>query len=79
MTAVHNDSPAVWLRREIARVLGLDEDEIATDRPLGELGIDSLTAAELSAEIEDATGRTVPLEGLLGKQTLADVAAALAL
>ncbi|WP_420715744.1 acyl carrier protein [Streptomyces sp. SBT349] len=40
------------------------------DRPLGELGIDSLTAAQLSAEVEDRTGVVIPLERFLGEGTL---------
>jgi|1185.fasta_scaffold110500_1 acyl carrier protein len=67
-----------WLRRLVAGLLAVDEDEVATDQPLGELGIDSLTAAEFSVEIEERTGVNVPLEGFLGRHTLADVARELA-
>ncbi|GAB2596881.1 hypothetical protein GCM10027168_32110 [Streptomyces capparidis] len=44
------------------------------DRPLGELGIDSLTAAQLSVEVEERTGATIPLERFLGESTLAELA-----
>jgi len=71
-------SACAWLRRLVARLLDIDEDEVATDQPLGELGIDSLTAAELSVDIEECTGVNVPLEGFLGRHTLADVASELA-
>jgi acyl carrier protein len=54
------------------------EQEVATDQPLGELGIDSLTAAEFSAELEEDTGVNVPLERFLGGDTLQDVARRLA-
>jgi acyl carrier protein len=67
-----------WLRQQVAGMLHVDEREVPTDRPLGEMGIDSLTAAELSVEIEERTGATVPLEGFLGKRTLDDVARELA-
>jgi acyl carrier protein len=54
------------------------EQEVATDQPLGELGIDSLTAAEFSAGIEEDTGANVPLERFLGGDTLEEVARRLA-
>ena len=72
------ESSLARLRSLVARLLNIDEHEIATDRPLGELGIDSLTAAELSADLEDRTGVNVPLEGFVGEQTLTDVARTLA-
>lgn len=56
----------------------MSEQEVATDQPLGELGIDSLTAAEFSAELEEDTGANVPLERFLGGDTLEDVARRLA-
>jgi acyl carrier protein len=38
------------------------------------LGIDSLTAAEFSLEIEERTGVHAPLDRFLGEHTLEDVA-----
>jgi acyl carrier protein len=73
-----DQSACAWLRKLVAGLLDVDEDEVATDQPLGELGIDSLTAAEFSMEIEERTGVNVPLEGFLGRHTLADVAGELA-
>ncbi len=67
-----------WLRAQLAALLGLPEQEVAIDQPLGELGIDSLTAAEFSAGIEEDTGANVPLERFLGTDTLLDVARRLA-
>ena len=64
----------MWLRSLVARRLNIDEHEVATDQPLGELGIDSLTAAEFSLEIEEHTGVNAPLERFLGEHTLEDVA-----
>jgi len=61
------------LERIIVELLGLEDGELASDRPLGELGIDSLTAAELSAAIEDRFGLIVALERFLGEETLADI------
>lgn len=66
----------------VAEMLGLPDGELDADRPLGELGADSLTAAELSATIEERLGLIVPMERFLGEDTLAalerDVAAELA-
>jgi acyl carrier protein len=67
-----------WLRSLLAELLNVDVEEIATNEPLGELGIDSLTAAQFSYEIEESTGVTTPLDRFLGNLTLADVAAELA-
>lgn len=68
----------MWLRSLVAQLLNIDEHEVATDQPLGELGIDSLTAAELSLEIEEHTGVYAPLERFLGEHTLDDIARELA-
>lgn len=72
------ESNLAWLRTQLARLLGVPEAEVETDQPLGELGIDSLTAAEFSAEIEEDTGANVPLERFLGGDTLEEVARRLA-
>lgn len=57
----------------IAEFLALDEAEIATDRPMGELGIDSLTAAEMSVAVEERYGVVIPLERFLGDETAAEL------
>ncbi|MEU8183527.1 acyl carrier protein [Micromonospora sp. NPDC049044] len=72
------ESTLRWLRSLLADLLGVPVDEVATDQPLSELGIDSLTAAQFSYEIEESTGATAPLDRFLGDHTLADVAAELA-
>ena len=61
------------LERIIVELLGLEDGELRSDRSLGELGIDSLTAAELSAEIEDRFGLIIAMERFLGEETLADI------
>jgi acyl-CoA synthetase (AMP-forming)/AMP-acid ligase II/acyl carrier protein len=43
----------IWLQEWIVRRLGLDASEISRDRPFAEFGVDSLTAVELSQELED--------------------------
>jgi acyl carrier protein len=82
MTTPHPDgadeTARAWLRRLVAGLLNVDEEDIAIDQPLGELGIDSLTAAEFSVQIEEDTGVNLPLEGFLGRRTLTDVAHELA-
>ncbi|MER7788068.1 acyl carrier protein [Streptomyces sp. NPDC097640] len=57
----------------IGELLGLDGQGLPGDRPLGEIGIDSLTAAQLSVEVEERTGVTIPLERFLGEETLQDL------
>ncbi|MFJ6436813.1 acyl carrier protein [Streptomyces sp. NPDC091416] len=61
----------------VADLLGLDEP-CPADLPLGELGIDSLTAAQLSVEAEEHTGVHVPLTRFLGDETLDDIVRAMA-
>jgi acyl carrier protein len=82
MIIQHPDSAAelalAWLRRLVAGLMNVDEHELATDQALGEQGIDSLTAAEFSMEIEEYTGVNVPLERFLGDHTLTDLARELA-
>ncbi|MGW2228594.1 acyl carrier protein [Streptomyces formicae] len=70
------ESAGAWLSRLIGELLGIDE-ALPTDRPLGELGIDSLTAAQLSVEVEERTGATVALDRFLGDETLDDLVRAL--
>lgn len=61
----------------IAEHLGMEEAEIATDRPARELGIESLTAAEISAEVEERYGVVMPLERFVGDETLEELDRAL--
>ncbi|MEV4439103.1 acyl carrier protein [Streptomyces sp. NPDC049577] len=79
MTPHHDPAadPRAWLSSLTAELLGLPEG-IPADRPLGEIGIDSLTAAQLSVEVEERTGATIPLERFLGDETIADLARELA-
>jgi acyl carrier protein len=77
MTTKIHDSAAeptgAWLVLLIAELLGIDKELIHTDRPIGELGIDSLTAAQLSVEVEERTGANIPLQRFLGDETLAEL------
>ncbi|HYW27794.1 MAG TPA: acyl carrier protein [Terriglobales bacterium] len=64
------------LQEAFAGYLGLQPDEVAPDRPIDELGLDSLTAAQLALDIEDRLGVSVFLNDLSGRETLAELAAA---
>ena len=43
-----------WLLEWLVARLGLDAADVSRDRPFAEFGVDSLTAVELSQELEDA-------------------------
>ncbi|MFJ2768926.1 acyl carrier protein [Streptomyces sp. NPDC087300] len=70
------ESAGAWLSALIGELLGIEED-LPADRPLGELGIDSLTAAQLSVEVEERTGATIALDRFLGDETLDDLVEAM--
>jgi acyl-CoA synthetase (AMP-forming)/AMP-acid ligase II/acyl carrier protein len=60
---------------EAARVLRLDRGRLAPDRPLTELGLDSLAAVELKAGVEEKTGVALSLTRLLSGMSLEAVVA----
>jgi len=64
------------LQDAFAGYLGLEPGEVDPDRPIEELGLDSLTAAQLALDIEDRLGVSVFLNDLSGRETLAELAAA---
>jgi amino acid adenylation domain-containing protein len=68
----------VFLRGRAAEVLRRAAEEIAPETPLTALGLDSLAAASLKAEVEAALGLIVPLAELLGGAGTAALAARLA-
>ena len=51
---------ASWIVVQVARELHLPPEAIDPDRPIATLGIDSLAAATLTADLEDFIGRPVP-------------------
>jgi acyl carrier protein len=75
----------VWTRPDLvarlqdafAGYLGLDPAEVDPDRSIDELGMDSLTAAQLAVEIEERLGVSVFLDDLTGRETIAGLAASL--
>jgi acyl carrier protein len=62
------------LQRAFAGYLGLEPAEVDPDRPVDELGLDSLTAAQLALDIEDRLGVSLFLNDLTGRETLAQLA-----
>ena len=49
-----------WLEEWLVDRVGLDPADIHRDKPFAEFGVDSLTAVELSAELEDEFGVPLP-------------------
>lgn len=69
------DDIQAWLRTTIAAELHLDAASIDVSRPVTFYGLDSLTAATLSGDLEDWLGRPVPDDLMIDHasiQTLAD-------
>ena len=63
------------IRGEIASLLRLGEPEqVPPDHPLDDLGLDSLTAVELSSRLAAITGRTLPASAAIEHLTPAAVA-----
>ena len=63
------------LQDAFAGYLGIDPTEVDPDRPIDELGLDSLTAAQLAVDIEDRFGVSLFLNDLSGQETIAGLAA----
>jgi acyl carrier protein len=66
------------LRDLMARVLGTGTDRIESDKPLTDLGFDSLMAIELAGQVESQLGVTFPLRALGDEVTLARLSELLA-
>ncbi len=47
------DQIETWLLEWLIARLGMDPKDVSRDRPFAEFGVDSLTAVELSQELED--------------------------
>lgn len=56
------DAIAAWMAEWLIARAGVSPDEFCPGKPLGEYGLDSLTAVELSGETEDWTGVTLTPE-----------------
>lgn len=64
------------LRLLVCAALGLAEDEVDVARPLYALGLDSMAAVQLKAEIEALTGTSLPLKDTLQGPSIDELAAA---
>jgi len=51
---------AAWIVAQVARELHLAPDAIDPERPIATIGLDSLAAATLTADLEDHLGRPLP-------------------
>jgi acyl carrier protein len=61
------------LRESIVRICGVPADQVSPDATLQDLGIDSLTAAEVITDVEIRTGIELPMDVLRGLSTLRTV------
>ena len=62
------------IKAQAANVLGVQADEVPEDRPLGDVGLDSLMAFELSAMLESKLNSRLPLAALQGNRTVEELA-----
>lgn len=76
--AAARDLIAGLLAEEVARILRLPAEEVDRERPLAELGMDSLMALELRMAAEQRLDIEVPLMSLADGTTLSGIAARLA-
>ena len=58
------------VRRELARLLDVPPEEIADDRPLVDLSLDSIRLVELVVELQEVTGARLRQEDLRGATTV---------
>jgi len=68
----------VALRESIVNICGVPADQITADSTLEDLGIDSLSAAEVITDVEIRTGIELPMDvlrGLSKLRTVGEVAA----
>jgi NAD(P)-dependent dehydrogenase (short-subunit alcohol dehydrogenase family) len=64
------------VRNSVGRVLGTDGAQIELERPLGEMGLDSLMAVELAEGLEVEIGRPVSVMQLIQAGSVAAIVAA---
>src|SRR5678815_2955577 len=67
-----------WLAARIATRLGLRYAELDVDTPIARFGLDSLTAIELTHELETELSLRLPMASLLQDFSIAQLAARLA-
>jgi acyl transferase domain-containing protein/NADPH:quinone reductase-like Zn-dependent oxidoreductase/thioesterase domain-containing protein/SAM-dependent methyltransferase/acyl carrier protein len=59
-----------FTRARVARVLGMSPQKTETERPLSEMGLDSLMAVELASIVETDLGVSVPVSALSREVTI---------
>ncbi len=64
-----------WIQRTAGELTGLDPADVDTDRPVREVGLDSVTAVELVERIARAVGRPIPSTALFDYPTIEGLAA----
>src|SRR5262249_58242048 len=62
------------IKIQAANVLGIQADQVPEDRPLGDVGLDSLMGFELSAMLESKLKSRLPLAALQGNRTVEELA-----
>ena len=66
------------LRESIVRICGVPAGQVSPDATLQDLGVDSLTAAEIITDVEIRAGIELPMDvlrGLVELRTVGEVAA----
>lgn len=69
------DAVGVHLAREVARLLHLPDEDINLQRPLTDIGVDSLMVFELRMSAQKRLGVEIPLGAIAEGTTLNDIAA----
>jgi NADPH:quinone reductase-like Zn-dependent oxidoreductase/acyl carrier protein len=59
-----------YIREQVARVLGASASKLDADRPLNELGLDSLMGVELRNRVESDLALSVPMRELMQSPTI---------
>ncbi|RKS10370.1 acyl carrier protein [Nocardiopsis sp. Huas11] len=64
-----------WLSDRLAVILRIDRDTVSPGATFSELGLSSIQAVELAAELEDWSGHDVPATFVFDSPTIEDAAA----
>lgn len=67
-----------FLRKEIARALGIFQSEVDVELPFDELGLDSVTSLEVTGALEEWLGRSLSPRTFVEHRTIRTLAAHLA-
>lgn len=74
--AYNTERLTAWMCQWIAGKLRMPADQVRPDTAFEDLGLDSLIAVELSGQLEDLLGRSVPASVAWEHRTLGELAAA---